>query len=248
MLDVAGVASAQPDVKALGAPSIDVAGTSVSLAAIGSDSAGEFAISSAGEADAAIIGVSARSLPLAGDAAATVLVLADTVGGKLDFGLGVAAVGAARADASGAISLTGIGRSNITARADADSVFAVMRSGAGDVSVLGQSARILTFLGQASVLTASTAAANSPRTVVKATTVFQAQASIGAGCERHEFAASGGSAAINAVSGAARPGGTSLMGASRGFRAPPAQRRYEPPRAGLSGRLLSGNSGRILRG
>ena len=36
-------------------------------------------------------------------------------------------------------------------------------------------------------------------------------------------------------------------GTGIGYRAPPALRRSEPPRLGFSGRLMTGNSGRVLR-
>jgi len=234
-LDLAGVASAQGDVKALGAPSIDVAGASISLAVVGSDSFGEFTIASAGEADATVIGNSARSLPLIGYTAATVQLTADAVGGTFDVGLIVAAVGDARADASGAISLTGIGRCNITARAQADSVFAVTRSGAGDVSVGGQSARVVTFLGQASVSTASAAAANTPLQIA---TSVAAQTALRADIERVAVNPSGESAGMTIVAGSASTAFWPVAGASIAFRAPPSARRRAYASTDQGGRLL----------
>jgi hypothetical protein len=234
-LDFAVVASAQGDVKALGALSVDVAGASMSLATASSGSLGEFTVASAGEADAAVIGNSARSLPLIGDTTATVQLTADAVGGTFDLGLIVAAVGDARADASGAISLTGIGRSNITTRAKADSVFAVRRFGAGDVSVVGQSARVVTFLGQASVSTASAAAAN---TKMQIATSVAAQTALRAALERVAVNSFGESAAMTIVAGSASTAFWPVAGASVAFRAPPSVRRRAFASTDQGGRLL----------
>ena len=54
--------------------------------------------------------------------------------------------------------------------------------------------------------------------------------------------------AANSVTTCQSPAGLlEARGTGIGYRAPPALRRSEPPRLGFSGRLMTGNSGRILR-
>jgi len=235
-VDLAGVASAQGGVKASGASAINVAGTSVSGVAVGSDSLGDFIIASAGEADVGIVAVSTRSVSLAGDAAATVRLLADAIGGRLDLGVTVAAFSDARADTSGAISLVGLGRGNIKARAQADSVFVVTRSGAGDVSIVGQSDRVVTFLGQASVATATTAAAN---TAVPLTATASTVARLISAVERATFSTSQNSAAFTDIDASAQLLLWPISVNSIAFRAPPSQRRAAFVSAQQGGRVLS---------
>lgn len=120
VVDLAGLASAQTGVQASSVPKINIAGTSWSLVSVGTDSLGDFTIASAGETQAAVIGQTAHSLPLAGDAAANVRLTADAVSGTLDLGLTVAAAGDVHAVEPGVISLAGSVRSNITASAQSD--------------------------------------------------------------------------------------------------------------------------------
>ena len=54
--------------------------------------------------------------------------------------------------------------------------------------------------------------------------------------------------AANTITTCKSPAGLlEARGTSIGYRAPAALRRSEPPRLGFSGRLMTGNSGRILR-
>jgi hypothetical protein len=234
-LDLAGVASAQGDVKASGAPTINTVGTSVSLAKASSDSLGDFTIALAGEADAGIDGVSARSVPLAGDVAANVRLLADTVGGRLNLGLTVAAVSGACTDASGGMGLTGTGLCRVDATAHATGTVRVTRAGAGDVSVVGQTARVVAFLGQASVSTASAATANTPLQIA---TSGAAQTALRAALKPVAVNPSGESAAIITVSGSASTAFWPFAGASIAFRAPPSARRRAFASTDQGGRLL----------
>jgi|GEM_PF-5862812 len=235
-LGLAGVVSANGGVNASGASAISVAGTSVSMAAVVSESIIEFTIASTGEADAEIIAVSTRSLPLAGDAAATVRLLADAVGGRLDLGLTVGAVSEARADASGAFSLAGIGRGNCNARAQASSVMVVTRSGAGDVSIVGQSDRVVTFLGHASVATATTAAAN---TTLPVTATASSAARLISTVVRASFSTSENSAAVIQIDASAKRALWQIDSASIAFLAPPSRRRGAFVSEQQGGRVLS---------
>jgi hypothetical protein len=234
-LDLAGVASAQGDVKASGAPTINTVGTSVSLAKASSDSLGDFTIALAGEADAGIDGVSARSVPLAGDVAANVRLLADTVGGRLNLGLTVAAVSGACTDASGGMGLTGTGLCRVDAIAHATGTVRITRAGEGDVSVVGQTARVVAFLGQASVSTASAAAAN---TLLQIATSGAAQTVLRAALKPMAVNPSGESAAIITVAGSASTAFWPFAGASIAFRAPPSARRRAFASTDQGGRLL----------
>jgi hypothetical protein len=234
-LDLAGVASAQGGVKASGASAINVAGTSVSLAKASSDSLGDFTIASAGEADAGIDGVSACSVPLVGDVAANVRLLADTVGSRLNLGLTVAAVSGACTDASGGMGLAGTGLCHVDATAHATGTVRVTRAGAGDVSVVGQTARVVAFLGQASVSTASAATANTPLQIA---TSGAAQTALRAALKPVAVNPSGESAAIITVSGSAFTAFWPFAGASIAFRAPPSARRRAFASTDQGGRLL----------
>jgi hypothetical protein len=235
-VDLSGVASAQTDVQASTVPELKVAGSSASLATVGADSLGDFTIASAGEAEAAIIGVSARSLPLAGDAAANVQLLANVGGGTLDFGVTVAAAGNIHAVASRSISLAGLGRGNVSARAQADSVYVVTRAGAGDLAVVGQSARVVTLLGQASVATATMAAAN---TSLPVQATASSEVRLLSAVQQAPFGTSENSAAVINIDGSAQRTLWPVAGASIAFRAPPSQRRSAFVSAQQGGRVLS---------
>jgi hypothetical protein len=165
-----------------------------------------------------------------------VRLLADAIGGRLDLGVTVAAFSDARADTSGAISLVGTGRGNIKARAQADSVFVVTRSGAGNVSIVGQSDRVVTFLGQASVATAMTAAAN---TAVPLTATASTVARLISAVERATFSTSQNSAAFIDIDASAQRAQWPISVRSIAFLAPPSQRRGAFVSAKQGGHVLS---------
>jgi len=235
-VDLAGVASAQGGVKASGASVIKVVGTSASLAAVGADSLGAFTTTSAGETEAAVIGVSARSLPLIGDTAATAQLTADAVGGTLDLGLAFAAAGNIHAVASGAISLAGGGCSNIASKARMDRVFVVTRLGAGNLAVVGQSARVVTLLVQARAAMTTMAAAN---TSLPVHATASAEVRLLSSVQSAGFGTSEEFAVVIDTSGSVQQALWPIAGGSVAFLAPPSQRRGAFVSAQQGGGVLS---------
>ena len=235
-LGLAGVVSANGGVNASGASAINTAGTSVALAVVGSQSQGDFAIASAGEADVGIDAVSSRSILLAGEAASSVRLLAEAVVGRLDLGLTVAAFSDGSADASGAINLAGLGRGKSNARAQAIAVVSVTRSGAGDVSIVGQSDRLVTFLGHASVATATKAAAN---TTLPITATASSSARLISTVGRALFSTSETSAAVIQIDASAQRLLWPISVNSIAFLAPPSQRRAAFVSVQQGGQVLS---------
>ncbi len=122
---------------------------------------------------------------------------------------------------------------------------AFVRLGLGDVQVAGAAARGIAFLGSAHTRNITRAAANlslAPQLVASVTNVIRVEFAA------RDMAAAGRGIAQASVFGIATDPDMDLGLAFRAVGAPPALRRSESPRTGLSGRLIPTNSGRILRG
>lgn len=120
----------------------------------------------------------------------------------------------------------------------------VTRFGRGDLLVAGTAARAMVFLGAAEARAITQAAANLP--------LEPGFAGAGTTVTRVAFHAqevlTGRGAALSTVQAVANASGWELGATAIAYRAPPALRRSEPPRMGLSGRLVPTNAGRILKG
>jgi len=121
---------------------------------------------------------------------------------------------------------------------------ALTRLGRGDLLVLGTAARGMVFLGTTEARSITQAAANLPlalgfggagTTLIRV--AFHAQETL-----------TGRGTALSTVKAVASGSEWGLGAAAIAYRAPPALGRLEPPRIGLSGRLISSNTGRILKG
>ena len=243
--DLVGTAAADGGVASAGQTSLSLTGAARADALIGADGLGAIASASAAVAEIEIAGGSAHSLHLAGSAAGHVPLTAGAASRRVDLELSAALSVDVRAGASGDIVLNGTARGQAVSSGATTGFVTLTRAGTGDVIIASQSARVIVILGRASLSIASVGAANA---LFAIDAVLRVQTTIGAKLQRDAFDAIGQGAANIKSSGSAKPGAWPVAGRSAAFRAPPALQRSEAPRVGLSGRLLSSNSGRILRG
>jgi hypothetical protein len=140
----------------------------------------------------------------------------------------------AQGQVTGQASLHGTSRGNVS----------VARLGRGDLLVSGTASRAMVFLGAAEARTITQAAVNlpvAPGFAGAGTTVIQV-------AFQEQEAITGRGAAWSSVKAVAASLEWELGAAALAYRAPPALGRLEPPRVGLSGRLVPSNKGRILKG
>ena len=151
------------------------------------------------------------------------------------------AAGSASLDITTAVSATARAKSRASSRGRLE----VDRAGSVDVLVLGEALRGMPLLGASAARITALAAANK--------TLAPSLAGSAANVIQLDFTAEAIAADVRAAGSslAEAPEVSALwdLGAtSIAYRAPPALRRAEPPKYGLSGRLSPSNSGRILRG
>ncbi|MFU8777874.1 MAG: hypothetical protein ACNA7M_09425 [Roseovarius sp.] len=243
--DLVGTAAADGGVASAGQTGLSLTGAARAEAFVGVAGRGVISSAGVGAIAAFVAGCSARSVHLRGSAAGHIPLTADAVRGKVDLGLSAALSVDVRAGVSGDIVLDGTARGQAVLSGETTGSVVLARFGTGDVIIASQSARVIVILGRASLSIASAGAANA-LFVIDAD--LRVQTTIGAELQQDAFDAIGQGAANIKSSGSAKPGAWPVSGRSAAFRAPPALQRSEPPRTGLSGRLLSSNSGRILRG
>jgi hypothetical protein len=218
-------------------------------ARIGTDArgAGQVSVARDSDADVQVAGDAARLLPLVGTAAGALVARATRVDGA------VALAGIANARAQTAASLPNGARPDVqghaTGAAHAQCIssgcVAFVQLGQGDVLVAGGAARSMALLGSAQAGNVTRATANlplEPRLSGTATNVIQMESAA------REVGVVGRGIAMVGVSSRAVAQDLGFVAAVQVLRAPPALRRSEPPRTGLSGRILPTNSGRILQG
>ena len=210
---------------------------------------GQVSVARDSDAEVQVTGEAACTLPLAGAAAGTNVVQAERTEGAIALaGTATARVRAAANLARGAAMVVQ-GHATGAARIFAISSggIAFVRLGLGDVQVAGGAARGIAFLGSAHTRNITRAAANlslAPQLVASVTNVIRVEFAA-----RDMGAAGRGFAQASVFGIATDPDSDLDLGlAFRAVGAPPALRRSESPRAGLSGRLTPTNSGRILRG
>lgn len=215
--------------------------------AISGQGAGLFTVTRDSDTDVQVAGEAARVLPLAGAAEGALVVRATRADGAVELGgITTARVRAAANLARGA-AMADQGHATGAARAQAISMGHVtfVRLGLGDVQVAGGATRGMALLGSAQAGNVAQVAANlplAPELASKATNVILVEFTA------RDMGAAGRGIAQASVFGIATEPDLDLGLAFRAVGAPPALRRSEPPRTGLSGRLLPTNSGRILRG
>lgn len=208
---------------------------------------GLFTVARDSDADAQVAGVAARAIHITGAAAGAILARAM----RADWS--VALRGTANAQAltvanlRKALALAAQIHAVGAARTQATSTGHVgfFRLGLGDVLVAGGAARGLALLGSAQARSLTQVAANlplAPELAGRAMNVIRVQFAA------RNMGAEGRGTAQASVFGMATNPDLDLGLAFRAVGAPPGLRRSEPPRAGLSGRLMPSNSGRILRG
>jgi hypothetical protein len=150
-----------------------------------------------------------------------------------------------RSPYAASIALPGLAQSNTGTQGKGASEFGVARVGLGEVLLTGTALRGMPLLGASAARITALAAANSifaPGLTASADNVIQLDftAEAIAADVRAAGAALAEALEVNAL--------WDLGATSIAYRAPPALRRAETPKYGLSGRLSPSNSGRILRG
>jgi hypothetical protein len=215
--------------------------------AISGQGAGLFTVARDSDADVQVAGAAARALPLTGAAAGAIVARTTRAGWSVALGgIATARVRAAADSARGA-AMAVQGHATGAARAQAISMghVAFVRLSLGDVLVEGGAAPGMALLGSAQAGNVTRAAANlplAPKLASNATNVIRVEFAA------REVGVAARGIAQASVFGIATEPDLDLGLAFRAVGAPPALRRSEPPRTGLSGRLLPTNSGRILRG
>lgn len=162
---------------------------------------------------------------------------------RLDMQAGAAAVAAGKASTDN--TTAGSAASQAKSRASGQGRLTVNRSGSGDVLVLSGALRGISLLGASAARSTGLAAANSivaPSLSASVSNVvqldFQAEA----------IAPDGGGLGSNLVKVPDISAPWDLHTKAIAYRAPPALRRSESAKYGLSGRLTPSNSGLVLRG
>ncbi len=214
---------------------------------IGTDArgAGLFTVARDSAADVQVAGDAARALPLAGTAAGALVARVIRADGAVALG------GVANAKAQTAATLPNVASADVqghsTGAARISSIssghVAFIRLGLGDVLVAGGAARGMALLGSAQAGNVTQAAANlqlAPRLAGSATNVIRVEFAV------RDMGAAGRGDALASIAGMTNRSALDLDLTSYAFGAPPALRRSEPPRIGLSGRLLPTNTGQIL--
>jgi hypothetical protein len=208
--------------------------------------AGQLAVARSSAADVQIGADAGRRMPLIGAAGGVAHVQAtrSVIGGALAFKAQAQALTIASAASGSVFTAQGQVAGQASLNAESQGHVALTRLGRGDLLVAGTAAHAMVFLGAAEARAITQAAANLPlepgfagagTTVIRVT--FHAQETL-----------TGRGTALTTVRAAAGGSEFELGAAAIAYRAPPALRRSEPPRIGLSGRLVPTNAGRILKG
>ena len=208
--------------------------------------AGQFAVARSSAADVQIGADAGRGMPLIGAADGTAHVQAARTisAARLEIITQAQALTTASAASGSVFTAQGqvTGQSSLLGTSQGH--VSVTRFGRGDLFVAGTAARAMVFLGAAEARSLTQAAANLP--------LEPGFAGAGTTVARVAFHAqevlTGRGAARSTVKAVANASGWEPGAEAIAYRAPPALRRSEPPRIGLSGRLVPTNTGRILRG
>lgn len=208
--------------------------------------AGQILVARSSAADVQIGVDAGRTLPLPGAAIGSALVQVARCAGSVSFTTEAQAQALTQAGTADGSVFTAqgqvTGRASLHATSQGD--VSVTRLGRGGLLVTGIAARAMVFIGAARAHAITQAAANLP----------VAPGFAGAGTTTIELAfhgqavITGRGSALSPVRAAASGSDWDLAATAIAYRAPPALGRSEPPRFGISGRLMPTNTGRILRG
>ena len=209
------------------------------------EAAATLAIGCDSDVTAGIDGDAYRSITLHGSCEGQASITVKPRPLDLPLALTTDAANAAQGRASSEVTTAGSGLAQVQSRAASQARLAISRTGAADVLILGVAWRGMPFLGASRAQIPAFAAANSPVMPSLATSAANViHLDLGA-----EGIAPGGHVAGSILAGAhAISAQWELNMTAIAYRAPPALGRSEPPRQGLSGRLVPTNTGRILRG
>ncbi|MFU8899043.1 MAG: hypothetical protein ACNA7L_09120 [Roseinatronobacter sp.] len=187
----------------------------------------------------------ARSMLLGGTGAGSAAGVAKAALARLRVKLATSARTRSRAGAAVAAAVDGSGAAGALTSGAARLDLGFTRQGFGEAAVEGTTLRSIAFLGDAGARIAGLAAAT---VTIAPTLQCRASNSIAMVSAQPAQIPGGHARAYASVAGQSTEGLSPLYLAATALRAPPALQRSEAPSVGLSGRLLSSNSGRILRG
>ncbi len=222
-------------------------GTAEAAPSLAAQGTGQFAVARDSDAEVQVAADAARLLPLAGTAAGALVARATRVDGAvaLEGSANARAETAACLPTGAILDVQGLATSAARMQAICSGRVAFVRLGQADVLVAAGAAHGMALLGSAQAGNVARATANlplEPRLSGTATNVIRVEFAA-----REVGVAARGNAMLG-VSGRAVAQDLGLVAAVQALRAPPALRRSEPAKYGLSGRLMPTNSGRILRG
>jgi len=208
--------------------------------------AGQFDVARSSAADVKIGADAGRGMPLIGaaDGAAHVQAARSISAARLEIITQARALTTASAASGSVFTAQGqvTGQSSLLGTSQGH--VSVTRFGRGDLLVAGTAMRAMVFLGAGEARSLTQAAAN--------LLLEPGFAGAGATVTRVAFHAqevlTGRGAVLSTVQAVDNALGWELGATAIAYRAPPALRRSEPPRMGLSGRLIPSNTGRILQG
>jgi hypothetical protein len=221
-------------------------GTASAILDASAQGAGQFDVARNSEADVQVTGDAGHGMPLIGvaDGAAHVQAAGSISTARLEITAQVRALNMTSAASGSLFTAQGQVTGQASLHGTSQGHVSVTRLGRGDILVAGTAARAMVFLGAAEARSLTQAAANLP--------LEPGFAGAGTTVTRVAFHAqevlTGRGAALSTVQAVDNASGWELGATAIAYRAPPALRRSEPPRVGLSGRLIPSNTGRILKG
>jgi hypothetical protein len=244
-LAIAAGAAARATLAARASGVLVLTGATTTAVEAHADAAGVLAIRRDSNAAVEIDGDASRSISIHGSCEGRASITAKPRPLRVALGLITDAANAADGRASSGVTTAGSGTAKVQSRAASLGHLIVSRTGAANVQILGVAWRGMPFLGTSQARTPALAAANSsvmPGLAAAAANVIHLDLKAAA------IAPGGQAAGSNLACAQDVRARWDLDMAAIAFRAPPALRRSEPPRMGLSGRLDPTNAGRILKG
>lgn len=243
-LPIATGALTHTGITATAKAAITLTGASTAKLAAEGSSSDTFGIGRASDTTVAIDADASRSLEVHGYVEGQISIAADPRPLHLGLDMQAGAAAAAAGKASSDMTTAGSAASHAKSLASGQGRLLVDRTGSGDVLVHGAALRGMPLLGASAIRTSGLAAANSivaPNLSASAANVIHLEFTSEA------IAPDGGGVGSNLAEALSISARWDLHTTAIAYRAPPALRRSEPAKYGLSGRLTPSNSGLVLR-
>lgn len=244
VLPIAIGAKTHTGITATANAAITLTGVSTAKLAAEGSSSDTFGIGRASDTTVAIDADASRSLGVHGYSQGQISIAGDARPLHLGLDTQAGAAAAAAGKASSDMTTAGSAASQAKSLASGQGRLLVDRTGSGDVLVHGAALRGMPLLGASAARTTGLAVANSivaPNLSVSAANVIHLEFTSEA------IAPDGGGVGSNLAAALGISARWDLHTTAIAYRAPPALRRSEPAKYGLSGRLTPSNSGLVLR-